>query len=186
MNGVSAIRSRWTASCSGCLTHFGNIPLGNRNLAEPDVLGNAYEYPDRAICRRERQEGRRVLHAPHGGQAHRAVAQADGKNADSRSDVRFRRHVDRVRQLCHRPRRRLSQHHAHRPGKELWHLVDRQAEHDVAQLPRYRHPGRRHHSPAAVREGRRARRVRSGDCQSAVLAQGMARRRSRSGIEQGR
>jgi len=26
------------------LTHFGNIPLGNRNLAEPDVLGNAYEY----------------------------------------------------------------------------------------------------------------------------------------------
>jgi len=26
------------------LTHFGSIPLGNRNLAEPDVLGNAYEY----------------------------------------------------------------------------------------------------------------------------------------------
>jgi type I restriction enzyme M protein len=26
------------------LTHFGNIPLGNRNLAEPDILGNAYEY----------------------------------------------------------------------------------------------------------------------------------------------
>lgn len=26
------------------LTHFGAIPLGNRNLAEPDVLGNAYEY----------------------------------------------------------------------------------------------------------------------------------------------
>lgn len=26
------------------LTHFGNIPLGNRNLAEPDVLGNAYEF----------------------------------------------------------------------------------------------------------------------------------------------
>ncbi|QOJ00848.1 MAG: SAM-dependent DNA methyltransferase [Phycisphaeraceae bacterium] len=26
------------------LTHFSQIPLGNRNLAEPDVLGNAYEY----------------------------------------------------------------------------------------------------------------------------------------------
>jgi len=26
------------------LTHFGAIPLGNRNLSEPDVLGNAYEY----------------------------------------------------------------------------------------------------------------------------------------------
>jgi len=26
------------------LTHFSRIPLGNRNLAEPDVLGNAYEY----------------------------------------------------------------------------------------------------------------------------------------------
>jgi type I restriction enzyme M protein len=26
------------------LTHFGNVPLGNRNLAEPDILGNAYEY----------------------------------------------------------------------------------------------------------------------------------------------
>lgn len=26
------------------LTHFAQIPLGNRNLAEPDVLGNAYEY----------------------------------------------------------------------------------------------------------------------------------------------
>ncbi|QDV73723.1 type I restriction-modification system subunit M [Botrimarina mediterranea] len=26
------------------LTHFGSIPLGSRNLAEPDVLGNAYEY----------------------------------------------------------------------------------------------------------------------------------------------
>jgi type I restriction enzyme M protein len=26
------------------LTHFAKIPLGNRNLAEPDVLGNAYEY----------------------------------------------------------------------------------------------------------------------------------------------
>jgi len=26
------------------LTHFGRIPLGNHNLAEPDILGNAYEY----------------------------------------------------------------------------------------------------------------------------------------------
>jgi len=26
------------------LSHFGGIPLGNRNLAEPDILGNAYEY----------------------------------------------------------------------------------------------------------------------------------------------
>tara|TARA_A100001391_G_scaffold182600_2_gene149265 strand:+ start:309 stop:2162 length:1854 start_codon:yes stop_codon:yes gene_type:complete len=26
------------------LTHFGRIPLGNRNLAEPDILGNAYEF----------------------------------------------------------------------------------------------------------------------------------------------
>ena len=26
------------------LTHFSRIPLGNRNLAEPDILGNAYEY----------------------------------------------------------------------------------------------------------------------------------------------
>lgn len=26
------------------LTHFSQIPLGNKNLAEPDVLGNAYEY----------------------------------------------------------------------------------------------------------------------------------------------
>lgn len=26
------------------LTHFSQIPLGNQNLAEPDVLGNAYEY----------------------------------------------------------------------------------------------------------------------------------------------
>ena len=26
------------------LTHFSEIPLGNRNLSEPDVLGNAYEY----------------------------------------------------------------------------------------------------------------------------------------------
>lgn len=26
------------------LVHFSNIPLGNRNLAEPDVLGNAYEF----------------------------------------------------------------------------------------------------------------------------------------------
>lgn len=26
------------------LTHFDRLPLGNRNLSEPDVLGNAYEY----------------------------------------------------------------------------------------------------------------------------------------------
>ncbi|GAB4545318.1 MAG: hypothetical protein Tsb0013_03100 [Phycisphaerales bacterium] len=26
------------------LTHFSRIPLGNRNLAEPDILGNAYEF----------------------------------------------------------------------------------------------------------------------------------------------
>ena len=53
--------------------------------------------PDRAVRRRRRQEGGRVLHAADGRPAHRRAAGADRAHAHLRPDGRLRRHADRVR-----------------------------------------------------------------------------------------
>ncbi len=49
--------------------HFSQVSLRNDRMAEPDLLVPALRVPDRAVRRRCRQEGRRVLHPADGRQA---------------------------------------------------------------------------------------------------------------------
>ena len=74
--------------------HFSQVSLRNDHMAEPDLLGRAYEIPDRAVRRRRGQEGRGVLHAADGRQADRRAAGADRTDAHLRPDRRLWRHAD--------------------------------------------------------------------------------------------
>ena len=81
--------------------HFSQVSLRNDRMAEPD-LRPRLRVPDRAVRRRRRQEGGRVLHAADGRQAHRRAAGADPRNAHLRPDRRLRRHADRVAHFIER------------------------------------------------------------------------------------
>ena len=67
-------------------------PHGRARPARPRL-----RVPDRAVRRRRGQEGRRVLHAADGRQAHRRATGAHRTDAHLRPDGRLRRHADRVR-----------------------------------------------------------------------------------------
>ena len=124
--------------------HFSQVSLRNDHMAEPDLLGRAYEYLIEQFRRRCGQEGRRVLHAADGRQAHRRAAGADRTDAYLRPDRRFRRHADRVRPLHRTARGQSAQPDAPRPGEEPRHLGHLQDEHAAPRAARRPHRERRH------------------------------------------
>ena len=135
--------------------------------------------PDRAVRRRRRQEGRRVLHAADGGQAHRGAAGAGRRDAHLRPHRRLRRHADRMCPPHRAAGGQSAQPDASRPGEEPRHLGHLQDEHAAPRAARRPHREGRYDPGPEAGGGRRAAAVRPGDRQSAVQPRRMGPRGGR-------
>ena len=77
--------------------HFSEVSLRNDRMAEPDLLGRAYEYLIEQFADDAGKKGGEFYTPRMGRQAHRRAAGADRADAHLRPDRRVPRHADRVR-----------------------------------------------------------------------------------------
>ena len=79
--------------------HFSQVSLRNDRMAEPDLLGQAYEYLIEQFADDAGKKGGEFYTPAHGRQADRRAAGAERADAHLRPHSRLRRHADRVRPL---------------------------------------------------------------------------------------
>ena len=160
--------------------HFSKVNLRNDHLAEPDMLGRAYEYLIEKFADDAGKKGGE-FYTPH------MVVRLIVELLEPKEGMRIcdptcgsGGMLIQCRQVHRRARRTAAQLQPVRAGEEPRHLGHLQDEHAAARLPRCAHrEGRRHPRPEAA-GGRRADAVRPRDREPAVQPRrlGAARRRA--------
>ena len=148
--------------------HFSQISLRNDRMAEPDLLGRAYEYLIEQFADDAGKKGGEFYTPRDGRQTHRRTAGTNRADAHLRPDRRLRRHADRMRPLRRKERRRPSKSDAPWPREEPWHLGDLQDEHAASRVAGRPNRERRHDSGSEAGGRRRVAAVRPGHREPAI------------------
>ncbi len=148
--------------------HFSKVSLRSADLAEPDVLGSAYEYLIERFADDTGKKGGEFYTPRKVVQLIVELLQPEGDRPDLRPDRRLGRHAHRVRQVRRAPRRRPAQAHAPRPGEQPRDLGDLQDEHAAARPAGRADREGRHYPKPEAGEGRRAGRLRHRHRQPAL------------------
>ena len=133
--------------------HFSQVSLRNDRMAEPDLLGRAYEYLIEQFADDAGKKGGEFYTPRMVVKLIVELLAPTERMRHLRPDRRFRRHADRVRPLHRAARGQSAQPDAPRPGEEPRHLGHLQDEYVAPRVAR--RPGREGRHDPGPEAGRR-------------------------------